>query len=118
MKSRAVRRHHRDRMKARAERIYPNDPEARKLADHLCFRRYANDPRFFKGPTPQEKRHPLEEDDVSPSQLSILCPQSPVLLAGSLCCLPEVECPFRLLAQAGPPLRPRITARRAVLLVR
>jgi len=33
---RAIRRHHKKRMKIKAMRIYPDDPNAHKLADHLA----------------------------------------------------------------------------------
>ncbi len=34
---RALRRHHKARMKAKARRIFPDDPEAHHLADHMAF---------------------------------------------------------------------------------
>jgi len=56
---RGTRRAQRELVKARAMRIYPNDPEAYKLADHLahchnfCCQEHR---RKFSGPTMREIR--------------------------------------------------------------
>ena len=65
---REKRRAESERMKARAKRVYPGDPNAHKLADHLAFCRafcHQEHRREFSGPTLREIRfvssHRLDE---------------------------------------------------------
>jgi hypothetical protein len=61
---RGTRRAQRERMKARAKRIFPNDPEAHKLADHMAFCRNfccQAHRREFSGPTLREIRFAADD---------------------------------------------------------
>lgn len=56
--NRADRRHHDERMKMKARRLYPHDKKA-KLSDHLaqCSCHMCGNPRkYFGEPTMQERR--------------------------------------------------------------
>lgn len=57
-----IRRHHKWRMKAKALRVYPEQPDAIRLADHLknCSCDLCGNPRrHWKLPTLQERRAAL-----------------------------------------------------------
>lgn len=62
--SRAIRRHHKSRMKAKARKVYPRDSQAH-LADHLaaCSCPTCGNPRrHFGGETVQERRAATVEE--------------------------------------------------------
>lgn len=59
---RAIRRHHKERMKAKAIKIYPGQPKAIYLADHLavCSCRGCGNQRQYEGISIQERRRNKE----------------------------------------------------------
>jgi len=63
---RAVRRHHKRRMKKKARRIFPDDPHAEYLADHMafCSKYCCGHIRELEGPTRQELKFAVEDMDA------------------------------------------------------